>query len=59
MTPTGVRQTSDRGGRAAPAYLEEIGKIGTKLDAKSQFVLQDIEITDEYSLVACSIPDEL
>jgi hypothetical protein len=29
-----------------PAYFEEIGKIGAKLDAESQLVLPNIEIPD-------------
>ena len=59
MNPTGVRPIPDRGGPAAARVPEEIGEIGAKLDAESQFVLPDIEITDQYSLVVCSVPDEL
>src|SRR5271165_228719 len=42
-----------------PADLEQIGEIGAKLDAEGQLMRPDVEITDEYPLVACGVPDEL
>ena len=41
------------------ADLEKIGKIGGKLDAEGQLMRPQVEITDEYPLVTCSIPNEL
>src|SRR5262249_10884674 len=43
----------------AAADLEQIGKIGAKIDAEGQLVWLHVEIADQDALIACVIPNEL
>jgi hypothetical protein len=46
-------------GSSLAAYLEEISKIGSKLDAEGQLMSLNVEITNEYPLVTYIIPNKL